>query len=360
MALDDVAAHRVTGAERRLEVDAGAAVERRRASSARASPARRGTTSRSPSTDSAVRQTPLTETEPPTSTSGAVRGASISSRTPPAPPSRATTEPTSRTIPVNTPRGYSGAFRARGGSASTRTSSPTAALRQVEQRERLRQARRGSAARSPRASARRRGAACRRGRPRGTPSRASGRPRGGATALPPRASACELVRRAGRCAARAPSPSGSGPRPNASRRGCRRRVDLARVEPRSVGVHRPHPDGDGVGGGAELVDEPPRLLARHPARAGHGDAAVERDRGLVGDERAAERDPRAPGLVLLPRLEAVVELDLDARRAQPLEPAGGLGVRVERARDDAGDPAARIASTHGGVVPWCAHGSIVT
>ena len=49
---------------------------------------------------------------------------------------------------------------------------------------------------------------------------------------------------------------------------------------------------------------------------GHGDAAVERDRRLVGHERAAERDPGAPGLVLAPRLEAVGELDLDAGRAR--------------------------------------------
>ena len=70
-------------------------------------------------------------------------------------------------------------------------------------------------------------------------------------------------------------------------------------------------------------------------RAGHGDLAVERDRDLVGDERPAARDQRPPRLVLRARLEAVVELGLDAGLAQPLETAGRLGVRVARAGHDA-------------------------
>src|ERR687884_427123 len=57
-----------------------------------------------PSTTSvAVRQQPSIETESPTAAAVAVCGASTSSRTPSGPPSRATTRPRSRTIPVNTP-----------------------------------------------------------------------------------------------------------------------------------------------------------------------------------------------------------------------------------------------------------------
>ena len=52
----------------------------------------------------AVRQTPSTETESPSSVPRAVSGASITSRMPPAPPSTTATLPRSRTIPVNTAR----------------------------------------------------------------------------------------------------------------------------------------------------------------------------------------------------------------------------------------------------------------
>ena len=56
-----------------------------------------------------------------------------------------------------------------------------------------------------------------------------------------------------------------------------------------------------------------------------------------------------------------IELDLDAGRLEPLEPARRLGVRVARAGDDARDARGeRSRSVHGGVVPQCAHGSIVT
>ncbi len=85
------------------------------------------------------------------------------------------------------------------------------------------------------------------------------------------------------------------------------------------------------------MHEPPRLVPGDPARARHGHPAVERHRCLVGDERPALRDPGAPGLVLDPSLEAVVELDLDAGFAQALEAARRLGVRIERGGDDAGD-----------------------
>ena len=147
-------------------------------------------------------------------------------------------------------------------------------------------------------------------------------------------------------AARARSSSSSGPlrsssvvSPSTERNPPRlsRRVDAARVEARIVGAHGSHPDRDGVDGGTQLVHEPAGLLARHPAPPGNGDAPVERDRDLVRDERTAERGPRAPRLVLPPRGGAVEHVDLDAGRAQPLDAAGGLRVRIERPDDHACD-----------------------
>ena len=133
-------------------------------------------------------------------------------------------------------------------------------------------------------------------------------------------------------------PSGSGPRPKASRRGCLA-APTSRASSRGrVGPHRPHPDRDRVGSGAQLVHPPPRLLARHPAPAGNGDAAVERDRRLVGDERPAERLPDAPRLVLPARGEVVEELDLDPGGAQGARgrgrrrPGSDRGRRRPRAR----------------------------
>src|SRR5205823_4231400 len=82
-------------------------------------------------------------------------------------------------------------------------------------------------------------------------------------------------------------------------------TDIARVESRCVGPHCPHSDRDRVRSRAELVHPTPRLVARHPAPAGNGDAPVEGDRGLVGDERTAERLPDAPRLVLATRGEVV-------------------------------------------------------
>ena len=86
------------------------------------------------------------------------------------------------------------------------------------------------------------------------------------------------------------------------------------------------------------MHEPAGVLTRDPARAGNGDAAVQRDRGLVGDERAPLRDPGAPGLVLASRLDAVGELDRDALRPRAAPGRPGLGVRVARAGDDTRDP----------------------
>ena len=109
------------------------------------------------------------------------------------------------------------------------------------------------------------------------------------------------------------------------------------------------------------MDAPPRLLARHPAAAGHGDAAVERDRRLVRDERPAEGLPDAPRLVLPARGEVVEELDLDPGGAEPLDPATvDHRVRVAAPTTTRATPAATTASAQGGVRPWWEHGSSVT
>src|SRR5581483_9732025 len=68
---------------------------------------------------------------------------------------------------------------------------------------------------------------------------------------------------------------------------------------------------------------------RHPT--------VERRRDLVDHPRPASRHPGPPGLVHGPRLERVDELDVEARRPQPVRSAACLGVRVGRAVDDALD-----------------------
>ena len=93
-------------------------------------------------------------------------------------------------------------------------------------------------------------------------------------------------------------PFGSGPRPNASRRGCATAPTSRAVSSRVVRADRAHPDGDRVRGRPQLVDAAAALLAGHPARAGNGDAAVERDRELQRHERPPGGDPRPPRLVL--------------------------------------------------------------
>ena len=101
---------------------------------------------------------------------------------------------------------------------------------------------------------------------------------------------------------------------------------------------------------------------RPSASPGTVDAAVERHRDLVGDERAAARDPGAPGLVLAraPPSESAT-LDLDAGRPQPLEaPPSTFGFGSRAPATTRAMPAASTASTHGGVRPWWAQGSSVT
>ena len=181
----------------------------------------------------------------------------------------------------------------------------------------------------------RRRAACRRGSARGTRRRASGRPRAGATARR-RRQAPRAPRASGPGRSSSSEPSGSGPRPKASRRGCLTTRDVARVEPRIVPAHRSHADRDGVRLRAQARGRAGATPRRSPsARPGTVDAAVERHRDLVSHERASLQDPRPPLLDLLPRAEAelaVRDRDLDPCRAQPLEPAAVLRIRVELAR----------------------------
>ncbi len=85
------------------------------------------------------------------------------------------------------------------------------------------------------------------------------------------------------------------------------------------------------------MHEPARLLARDPTPAGQRDAAVQRHSNLVGHERAAERLPRAPCLVLTECGWIVEQLDVDPGRAQLLDPSRRDGIRIERADHDARD-----------------------
>ena len=82
------------------------------------------------------------------------------------------------------------------------------------------------------------------------------------------------------------------------------------------------------------MDQPPGVLARHPTRSRDRHSPVDGHGRLVDDEGTCEGLPGAPRLVLSPCLEPVVELDLDAERAKPLEPTRRLRVRVEATGDD--------------------------
>ena len=109
VALDDVAAERLAGAQGRLDVHARARLE---AGEGRAGDRLRngveGDRSRS-SAATAVRQTPFTATESPSAVRAAASGAWILRRAPFAVASTASTVPNSRTIPVNTPETIVGA-----------------------------------------------------------------------------------------------------------------------------------------------------------------------------------------------------------------------------------------------------------
>ena len=167
--------------------------------------------------------------------------------------------------------------------------------------------------------------------------RASGRPRGAATARPARRAA-RARPRAGRSSSSSSEPSGSGPLTEREAPRLPLGADVARGQLRVVGAHRAHADRDRVHPRAQLVHAAAALLAGHPARARDGDASVERDRRLVDDERPPLGDPDAEGLVLdaRPPLElAARELDLDPGGAEPLEAARRSSrVRVADRRDD--------------------------
>ena len=87
------------------------------------------------------------------------------------------------------------------------------------------------------------------------------------------------------------------------------------------------------------MHEPARLLAADPALAGDGDAAVERDRDLVGHERAPPRRPRCarPRSAHGPRTSRPARPRRPPRRSTS-RPPPAFGVRVERAGHDPRDP----------------------
>ena len=102
VALDDVAAERLAGAQRRLEVDRRARRRARRAWSARASGSSRRRRSRRRATAVAVRQTPSTQTESPSrELGGEARGDARAARRRSPRVDPASTVPISSTIPVN-------------------------------------------------------------------------------------------------------------------------------------------------------------------------------------------------------------------------------------------------------------------
>ena len=156
-------------------------------------------------------------------------------------------------------------------------------------------------------------------------------------------------------------PSGSGPRPNARRRGWPRGVGTSRASSRGASARTvPIPTATASDGGAQLVDEPAARLARHPAPPGTATRPSSVTATLyVTNGRPVDTHVRQASFCTRAS-QRVDELDLDARLAQPLEAAGRLGVRVAHADDDPRDAGAERASVHGGVVPQCAHGSSVT
>ena len=159
-------------------------------------------------------------------------------------------------------------------------------------------------------------------------------------------------------------PSGSGPRPNARRRGWPVAPTPRAVKSGRVGAHRAHADGHRVDAGPQLVHEPAGRLAGDPARARHGRASIEGDGSLVRHERPPLCDPDAEGLVLHPRpplqLAAgrTTSSPAERRRAKPSPSTSGLGSPA--AATTAATPDATTASAHGGTAPWCEHGSSET
>src|SRR5207237_9024093 len=110
-----------------------------------------------------------------------------------------------------------------------------------------------------------------------------------------------------------------------------RGVDTARIEPRAVRACGAAPNRDRVRVRAELVHEPPALLSADPAPPGQRDAAVERDRHLVGHEGPLPDHPGPPRLVQHARVEPVDELDVDTCIAETFFAACRFRIRVARA-----------------------------
>ena len=191
----------------------------------------------------------------------------------------------------------------------------------------------------PPATGRRRGAACRRGRPRGTPSRASARPRAGATGRPRRRAPQLLRERPGaelelrlrrqraapegepaRLAARAPPPRGRraaarrrAPSPSRPRR--RRSVARSSCTSRRLASPESH------------------------RRPGTTTAPSRRDRRLVGDKRPPLRRPRRAR----PRSGRAASHASRSSTSTPaapqqLDPSARLGVRVARPDHDPRHP----------------------
>ena len=312
---------------------------------------------RSPSTASAVRQTPSTATESPTAVVGAVAGAATTRLRPASPLPTSTTSATSRTIPVNI------ASRLPARALQPRPPAPSAYPRAAIEEHAVAQAlqppaRRGRSAstsspRHARPSPARTGAtnASRRStRPTAQERRRepSGHPRGGATGRPP-----PQARRARRRALPLRNSSSSrSERPAPEREPTRQAAHghVARVEPRSVGAPSPcrrRPASIAARSSCTRRRDASPVTQRRPGTATRPSSDTASFRMT---RPPAQRHPPEPRLVLAPRLHPQVER---ARRPPPPRAAARrrrrLGARVGRARDDPRYARRQDPSTHGGV-----------
>ena len=121
-------------------------------------------------------------------------------------------------------------------------------------------------------------------------------------------------------------------------------LDAAGLELGVVGAHRAHADRDGVGARPAARGRAGGSPRRRPsATPRHGHPPVEGDGRLVRDERPRRARPRCArprsGRARAISSSPLGELDLDARRAQPLEPRPSVSrVRVAGGGHDARDP----------------------
>ena len=219
----------------------------------------------------------------------------------------------------------------------------------------------GAAPRHRRAAGARRRASCRRARPRGTHAASVGPPSSRSDWTPSAASSRELfVERPRpqlelRALGQRPAAEGEPARLAARRR--RRRAHRAAARRRAPFPSRPRRRPRRRGARARAGGSP----RRRPSAARHGDAAVERRRDLVGDERPALRDPRSatPRSGRAPPTHRASSTSMPAARSVSIPPAAsGFGSRAPTTTRAM--PSATIRSAQGGVVPWCAQGSSVT